>query len=184
MSEVSGESSYGAPAMIGASLRRYEDPALLRGQGQYVEDVRLPDMLHMAVIRSPYAHARINGIDLEPARRVPGVVGAFSAADLPEIRGPMGDPSPSGFKAAPRPVLAVDRVRYAGEPIAIVVANDSSIAHDAAEQATVDFTPLEGVGNVLVASRQDAPVLHDWIGSNVAGEVERGFGDIDAAFNG
>ena len=169
--------------MIGASLRRREDPALLRGQGHYVEDVHLPGMLHMAVIRSPYPHARITSIDLEPARRLPGVVGAFSAADLPEISGSMGDPAPQGFKAAPRPVLATDRVRYVGEPIAVVVAEDSSVANDAVEQVAVEFEPLDGVGNVSVATRAGAPVLHDSIGSNVAGAVDRGFGDIDSAFN-
>jgi carbon-monoxide dehydrogenase large subunit len=170
-------------SMIGASLRRREDPALLRGQGQYVEDVRLPGMLHMAVVRSPYPHARIERIDLDAARRVPGVLGAFAAADLPEIGGPMGDPAPQGFKAAPRPVLARERVRYVGEPIAVVVAEDPGVAHDAAELAEVDFDPLEGAGNVLAASRDGAPVLHETIGSNVAGEVDRGFGDIAAAFH-
>jgi carbon-monoxide dehydrogenase large subunit len=168
--------------MIGASLRRREDPALLRGQGQYVEDVQLPGMLYMAVARSPYPHARINSIDLEPARHMPGVVGAFSAADLPEIGGLMGDAAPPGFKAASRPILAADRVRYVGEPMAVVVASDSRAGSDAVEQVAVDYTPLDGVGNVLAASRQNAPVLHDSIGSNVAGEVERGFGDIAAAF--
>jgi carbon-monoxide dehydrogenase large subunit len=84
--------------MIGASLRRREDPALLRGQGQYVEDVRLPGMVHMAVMRSPYPHARIERVDLEAARRLPGVLGAFAAADLPEIGGPMGDPVPDAAR--------------------------------------------------------------------------------------
>ncbi|MBV9580657.1 MAG: xanthine dehydrogenase family protein molybdopterin-binding subunit, partial [Chloroflexi bacterium] len=175
-----------APALahIGASLRRREDPALLRGLGQYVEDVRLPGLLSMAVVRSPYPHATINAIDLDAARRLPGVLAAFSAADLPEIHHkPMGDPAPPGMQAAPRPVLATDRVRYVGEPIAVVVANDSSLANDAADLVQVDFTPLDGVGNVLAATHPNARVLHDWIGSNVAGEVERSFGDVEAAFN-
>jgi carbon-monoxide dehydrogenase large subunit len=168
--------------MIGASLRRREDPLLLRGQGQYVEDVRLPGMVHMAVVRSPYPHARIARIDLEAARSLPGVLGAFAAADLPEISGPMGDPAPQGFKVAPRPVLAGDRVHYVGEPIAVVVAEDAGVAHDAAERVEVDFAALEGVGNVLVATREGAPILHESIGSNVAGEVDRSFGDVAAAF--
>jgi len=168
--------------MIGASLRRREDPALVRGQGLYVEDVTLPGMLHMAVVRSPYPHARMDRIDLEPARRHPRVHGAFAVADLPEIQGPMGDPAPAGMQAAPRPVLAGDTVRYVGEPIAVIVADDASIARDAAEQVEIDFTPLDGVGNVLAASRPDPPVLHASIGSNVAGEVDRSFGDIASAF--
>lgn len=169
-------------AWIGASLRRKEDPPLLRGRGQYVEDVRLSGMLHMAVVRSPYPHARIERVNLEAARALPGVVGVFAASDLPEIHGSMGDPAPPGFKAAPRQVLARERVRYVGEPIAIVVAEDAGAAHDAVDLVEVDFTPLDGVGNVVAASAPGAPVLHDDIGSNVAGEVQRGFGDIEAAF--
>ncbi|HEY1294242.1 MAG TPA: xanthine dehydrogenase family protein molybdopterin-binding subunit [Chloroflexota bacterium] len=188
MREVTGEAESERPsrsrvAMIGASLRRREDPPLVRGQGQYVEDVRMPGMLHMAVVRSPYPHARVDRVDLEPASRLAGVLGAFALADLPEIHGPMGDPAPTGMRAAPRPVLAGDRVRYVGEPIAVIVAEDGSIARDAVDQVAIDFTPLDGVGNVLVANQPDAPILHESIGSNVAGEVERSFGDITSAFS-
>jgi aerobic carbon-monoxide dehydrogenase large subunit len=139
-------------------------------------------MLHMAVVRSPYPHAALARVNLEPARRLTGVVAAAAAADLPELRGTMGDRAPSGLKAAPRPVLARDRVRYVGEPIAVVVAEDRGLAMDAAEQVEVEYSPLEGVGNVLAASRPGAPVLHEALGTNVAGVVERGFGDIAAAF--
>ncbi len=168
--------------LVGASLRRREDPPLLRGRGQYVEDVSLPAMLHMAVVRSPYPHARIEQINLEPARGLPGVVGAFAADDLPEIKSAMNDPAPPGLAAAPRPVLARDHVRYVGEPIAVVVAETREIASDAVDLVEVEFTPLEGVGNVLAATRSEAPVLHESIGSNFAGNVDRGFGDVDAAF--
>ena len=170
-------------ALVGASLRRKEDPPLLRGQGQYVEDVHLPGMLHMAVVRSPYPHARIERINLESARTLRGVLGAFAAADVPEISASMGDPAPPGFKAAPRQVLARERARYVGEPIAVVVADDPAVAQDAADLVEVEFTPLQGVGNVLLATQADAPILHEDIGSNVAGEVQRSFGDVDAAFN-
>jgi carbon-monoxide dehydrogenase large subunit len=168
--------------LVGASLRRREDPPLLRGQGQYVEDVSLPGMLHMAVVRSPYPHARIEQVNLEAARALPGVVCAFAAADMPEVEGSMRDPAPPGFTAAPRQVLARDRVRYVGEPLAVVVAETREIANDAVDLVEVDFTPLDGVGNVLSATRTGAPVLHESIGSNVAGEVERSFGDVDGAF--
>jgi carbon-monoxide dehydrogenase large subunit len=168
--------------LVGASLRRREDPPLLRGGGQYVEDVKLVGMLHMAVVRSAYPHAKIEQINLEAARRLPGVVGAFAADDLPEIKSSMNDPAPPGMAAAPRPVLARERVRYTGEPIAVVVAETREIASDAVDLVEVDFTPLDGVGNVLAATPAGAPVLHASIGSNLAGEVERGFGDVGAAF--
>lgn len=168
--------------LIGSSLRRREDGPLLRGEGRYVEDVRLPGMLHMAVVRSPYPHARLGRVDLEAVRQMPGVIVAAAAADLADIRPTMGDPAPAGLTAAPRPVLAVDRVRYVGEPVAVVVAEDRGVAMDAAEQVEVEYTPLDGVGNVGAASRAGAPVLHDALGSNVAGVVERSFGDIEAAF--
>src|SRR5689334_18437965 len=110
------------PKLIGTSVLRREDRPLLTGKGQYAGDVALPGMLHVAVVRSVYPHARIDAINLEPARSLPGVVGAFALADLPEIKGNLGDPAPPGLKAEPRPVLAGDRVRYVGEPIAVVVA--------------------------------------------------------------
>jgi len=168
--------------LIGSSLRRREDGPLLRGQGQYVEDIRLPGMVHMAVVRSPYPHAGLERVDFEAARRLPGVLVVAAAADLSEIGGTMGDPAPAGLRAAPRPVLARDRVRYVGEPVAIVVAEDRGLAMDAAELVEVDYSPLDGVGNVLVATRSGAPVLHEAFGSNTAGTVERGFGDLTAAF--
>ncbi|HKB46807.1 MAG TPA: xanthine dehydrogenase family protein molybdopterin-binding subunit, partial [Ktedonobacterales bacterium] len=137
--------------LIGSSLRRREDGPLLRGEGQYVEDVRLPGLLHMAVVRSPYPHAGLVRVDLEAARQMPGVIVAAAAADMSEIRGAMGDPAPPGLKAAPRPVLAGDRVRYVGEPIAVVVAEDRGVAMDAAELVEIEYSPLDGVGNVLEA---------------------------------
>ena len=171
-----------ARELVGASLRRREDPPLLRGQGRYVEDVQLPGMVHMAVVRSPYPYATIDRINLEPARALPGVLGAFAATDLTEIKPLIGDPAPQGMKAAPRPVLAQDRVRYVGEPIAIVVAEDQGVARDAADHVEIDYTPLEGVGNVTAATRANASIIHEEFGSNIAGEVQRSFGDVEHAF--
>ncbi len=144
----------------------------------------MPGLLHMAVVRSPYPHAGLVRVDLEAARQMPGVIVAAAAADMSEIRGAMGDPAPPGLKAAPRPVLAGDRVRYVGEPIAVVVAEDRGVAMDAAEQVEIEYSPLHGVGNVLEASRVGAPVLHDALGTNIAGTVERDFGEISSAFSG
>jgi carbon-monoxide dehydrogenase large subunit len=141
-------------------------------------------MLHMAVVRSPYPHAALVRVDLEAARQMPGVIVAAAAADLSEIRGDMGDPAPPGLRAAPRPVLARDRVRYVGEPIAVVIAEDRGLAMDAAEQVEIEYSPIDGVGNVRAASRVGAPVLHDALGTNIAGTVERDFGEMSSAFSG
>jgi carbon-monoxide dehydrogenase large subunit len=172
------------PKLIGQSLLRREDRPLLMGAGQYAGDVNLPGLLHVAVVRSVYPHARIRRVDLDGARRMPGVVGAFALADLPEIRSSLGDPVPPGVEGRPRPVLAGDKVRYVGEPIAVVVADDPARATDAADGVDIEYAPLEGAGDVDTALRAGAPVLHDDLGSNVAGRVQRGFGDIDAAMSG
>jgi aerobic carbon-monoxide dehydrogenase large subunit len=171
------------PSFVGQSLLRREDRPLLTGKGQYADDLHLPNLLHMAVVRSMYPHARITSVSLEAARGLPGVVGAFALADLSELRGPMGDPAPQGVEARPRPVLAGDKVRYVGEPIAVVVAEDPARAMDAAQAVEVDYEPLQGVGDVLAASAPDAPELHDSVNSNIAGRVERTFGDITSAFS-
>ena len=136
----------------------------------------------MGVVRSPYPLAQVGAIRLEAAHALPGVVGVFAASDLPELNNQMGDPSPPGVQAVPRPVLATGKVHYAGEPIAVVVAETAEVAVDAAEQVEVDFTPLEGVGDVLSATAEGASILHDGMTSNIAGTIERRFGDVDAAF--
>jgi CO/xanthine dehydrogenase Mo-binding subunit len=171
------------PKFIGQSLLRREDRPLVTGKGLYAGDVSLPGLLHVAVVRSIYPHARIDGIQLDPARRSPGVVGAFAMADLPEIKSALNDPVPPGLEGHPRPVLAGDKARYVGEPIAIVVADTQANARDAADAVDIDYTPLEGVGDVESAQRPGAGILHEDLGTNVVGHVQRGFGDIESAFN-
>jgi aerobic carbon-monoxide dehydrogenase large subunit len=170
--------------LIGKPFLRREDRPLLLGQGRYAGDVQLPGMLRMAVVRSVYPHAALVAVELDAARRQPGVVAALAAADLDELRGPLADPAPPGLAAYPRPVLAVDKLRYVGEPIAVVVAETSEQAADAAAAVEVEARPLAGVGDVVSATGPAAPPLHDELGSNVAGRVERGFGDVAAAFGG
>ncbi|MBV8717770.1 MAG: xanthine dehydrogenase family protein molybdopterin-binding subunit [Chloroflexi bacterium] len=170
------------PKLIGKSLLRREDRPLLTGKGQYAGDVNLPGMLHVAVVRSVYPHARINQVDLAAARSIEGVVGAFALSDLPEISSTLNDPAPPGMQPEPRPVLASTKAHYVGEPIAVVAAQDAATARDAADAVEVDYVPLDGVGNVETALQPNAAALHEELGSNVAGQVERNFGDIDAAF--
>jgi carbon-monoxide dehydrogenase large subunit len=170
------------PKFIGQSLLRREDRPLVTGKGQYAGDIHLPGMLHVAVVRSIYPHARINAIQLDQARQLPGVIGAFALADLPEIKSALNDPVPPGLEGHPRPVLAGDKVRYVGEPIGVVVADTQANARDAADAVDIDYTPLDGVGDVEAAQRPGAGILHEDLGSNVVGHVQRGFGDIESAF--
>ncbi len=172
----------GVPSFIGRSLKRREDRPLVQGHGQYAGDLHLPEMLHMAVVRSAYPHARLNSVDLASVRHLPGVVAAFDAADLPEAGSSMRDPAPPGLEPHPRPVLATDRVRYQGQAIAVVIAEDAGIAADAAGAVEPDLEPLPGVGDVDAAVAADAPALFDDLPTNVAGVIERRFGDIEAAF--
>ena len=136
----------------------------------------------MAVVRSAYPHAHLKTIELAAARAWPGVIGAFAAPDIPEVENSLHDPVPPGLKGYPRPVLASGTVRYVGEPIAVVVAEDEATAVDAAQAVDVELDPLEGVGDVLSATRATAPILHADLGSNVAGRYQTGFGDVTAAF--
>lgn len=169
--------------LIGARLARTEDPRLLVGAGQYVSDVRLPGMLHLALVRSPYAHAQVDAISAEAARNLPGVVGIFSGDDLPEALVPfpvgMADPR---IRAAMPSALADRVVRYVGEPVAVVVAASRYQAEDGADAVMVDYTPLPTVTH---ARQGEAPpaILHEGWDSNLAGVLEYRSGDGRAALN-
>jgi aerobic carbon-monoxide dehydrogenase large subunit len=165
-------------------VRRREDPRLITGAGEFVDDLRVPGCLHGAFLRSPHAHARIRAIDTEVARRAPGVVGVFTSADLGDAGGPI--PVFAPHPALPRPCcalpLASERVRYVGEPLAMVIADDPYRARDAVELIAVDYEPLPVVVDVEPALAAGAPLLHEDLGSNVAAEWRQRVGDADAAF--
>src|SRR5688572_26117693 len=125
---------------FGASVSRREDPRLLRGQGRYVDDIKLPGMLHATIVRSPHAHARLHAIRIEAAQALPGVAGVFRFSDLAAWMKPMpsaGLPPPNlkarldiTLRTTPQFPLARDRVRYVGEPVAVVVAHSRAAAED------------------------------------------------------
>jgi aerobic carbon-monoxide dehydrogenase large subunit len=169
--------------MVGARVRRREDPRLLRGQGGFVDDLNLPGMLHLSVIRSPFGHARIRSIDLSGVRSAPGVVDAFAVTDaFPEPPTfPVLIPVPS-LKPCPQYPLARDTVRYVGEPVAVVVATDRATAEDAAELAEIDYEPLPAVVDYDAAQEPGAAQLHDTVPDNVAARWTDETGDVDAAF--
>src|SRR5258705_241122 len=135
---------------LGSPLRRKEDQRLVTGRGRYVEDLRFPGMLHAAFVRSPHAHARVRSIDTAAARALGGVIAVYTARDLPECARPI-PPSiaaPAGFKPTAQPVFADPLVRYVGEVVAAVVAEDFYVAADAAAAVVVDYEPLPAAGTM------------------------------------
>ncbi len=172
---------------FGRSVRRNEDAVLLTGRALFVDDVQLPGMLHVAFVRSPFAHARLGAIDLSAAAESPGVVAVYSADELGAFwhRGPLlVQPPPIAghvFHARTQAVLARDKVRHVGEPIALVVAESRYLAEDAAERVHVDYDPLDAVVDLERALGHDAPLVHDDLESNVAAHVIQRRGDWAAA---
>lgn len=171
---------------VGTNVVRTEDPRLLTGKGRYVDDIVLPDMLHAAFVRADHAHARINGIDADFAKTMPGVHAVFTLADLGE---PYNDkilaqpyPSPA-FKQDIRAYpLAKDEVCFVGDPIAIVVADSRPLAEDAAALVQVDYDPLPAVVDCRTALDPGAPTAHEESSDNLIGTLGVAFGDIDDAF--
>src|SRR5712671_1309089 len=174
------------PALIGTSVRRIEDLALLRGHGRFVDDIRLVGALHACFVRSPHAHAAIRSIDASAARAMPGVHAVLTADDLPPRMAsgqiPMLVPNPS--IKTPRTQLALARreVCYVGQTIAVAIADNRYLAEDAAAAVNVDFETLPVVSDCREAARPDAPPAHSDLASNVAAVVVMSYGDVEAAF--
>ncbi len=175
---------------IGHSLRRLEDRRFLTGQGSYVDDLDSPGQLHAVVLRSPYGHAAIEGIDIAAARAMPGVHGVFTAADLDaDGIGPLPCiaqvATVAPMIAPPRRALARDRVRHVGDPVAFVVAGTANQARDAAERVAVAYRPLPAVVDATAALDAEAPLLWDEAPGNLSYRFERGDkAAVDMAFAG
>jgi carbon-monoxide dehydrogenase large subunit len=173
---------------VGQPVKRVEAPKLLTGHGTFVEDIALPGMLHAAVLRSFYAHARIRSIDVSAARQWPGVAAVLTGvdiagalADIP-TREMLGERAVDALHAPEHPLLAQGKVCYVGQALAVVVAQDPSAAKDALERITVDYDPLTPILDPFEAVREDAPVIHHTLGTNVAMQVRHRAGDVDDAF--
>ncbi len=175
-------------SLIGRSIGRVEDAALLRGRGRFVADVRLPDELHAAFVRSPHGHAAIGAIDTAAARALPGVHAVLSRDDLlPHVRRDrlaVALPSPSYRQQRDRPVLAGEETVHVGEPIAIAVADSRALAEDAAALVEVAYEPLPAVGDCRAALALGAPSVHRDAADNLLAAFEMGYGDVEAAFAG
>ena len=166
---------------VGKSIRRVEDPKFLRGRGGYIDDMRVPGMLHAALVRSPHAHARILSIDVEAARQLRGVVAVVTGAEAAELTDPMPDFGPAPDKHVWR-CLAVDKVRYVGEGVAAIVAESRYVAEDAADLVEVEYEQLAPVVDPEAALEPDAAIVHEPLGSNLAYERTFTFGEVDRDF--
>jgi len=173
--------------VVGRAIKRREDPKLITGKGNYLDDIKLQGMLHVAILRSPYAHAKITSIDTSRAKAFPGVVDVFVGADMLDI-----NPLPCAWQAAgvqnnvngPR-VLAVDEVHFAGEGVACVVAENRYIARDALDLIDVEYEPLPAVVDAYKATQSGAPQLHENAPNNIVFEWSCGDKDqTDAAVAG
>ena len=180
---------------VGRSLPRREDRRLLTGRGQFVADLVLPQMLHVVLVRSPLAHARIRSVDVSRAAAAPGVALVMSGADLARLLPPVPDTQlPLPRKWASRiehkfinpqqPLLAHDKVRHVGEAVAVVLAESRATAEDAAALVTLDLDPLLPVVDPEAALREGAPLIHDRFSTNLIGAFTVGRGDAEAALAG
>ncbi|HKU97881.1 MAG TPA: xanthine dehydrogenase family protein molybdopterin-binding subunit [Vineibacter sp.] len=166
---------------IGQPVLRFEDPHLLRGQGRYIDDRSLPGQAYAVFLRSPHAHAKIRSIDTNAARQAPGVVAVYTGADyaadglgMPKATMPRKRPDGSPMFAPQRPALVIDRVRYVGDPVAMVVADTLAQAKDAADLVVVDYEPLPSVTDTAHAVEPGAPAVWDECPDNISNVVERG----------
>jgi len=176
---------------FGASVKRKEDPRYLRGEGRFVDDIKLPGMLHAAFVRSPHAHARIAAIRTDAARRLPGVAHVFTFADLERWMKPLplfGAIPPGlaahvavSMKQPHQLAMCRDEARHVGEIVAMVVAGSRAVAEDGCELVEVDYEPLPVLADVMAAEQPGAPVLYPEWGDNVALSFKTGFGDVEAA---
>ena len=167
------------PKLIGASVQRLEDPRLLTGHGSFVDDKREPGLLQVAIARSPHAHARIMGIDVAEAAKLPGVVAVVTAADLTDVNPARATSRMKDYHATTLLPLARDVVRYVGEPVVAVVAESRYVAEDALERLDIAYAPLPDVTDPEAAAEPGGPLLHPEAGTNVL--LTRTFSRGDAA---
>jgi 2-furoyl-CoA dehydrogenase large subunit len=170
---------------IGQSVRSKEAPRLVSGHGRYVDDLSLPRMLYASIVRSPYAHARILSVRADDAVRLAGVRGVVTPEDVQRLTRPF---KPGRYAAGlrvpiPEYASAIEKVRYVGEPVAMVAADTRAKAEDALELVEIQYEPLTAVATAEDAAGASAPLIYEELGSNVAWEGYVSYGDVDTAFS-
>ena len=173
---------------VGQSVPRAEDPALLRGEGRYTDDVAFEGQLYLAMVRSPHAHGVLRGIDADAARAMPGVVAIYTGADLAHYKAqssklPLKNADGSPMRKPLRPALATDKVRFVGDPVACVVATSADVARAAAEMVTLDIDVLDCIVESVDGAKPGAPQLYDDVPGNIVLDYQYGeTAQVDAAF--
>lgn len=169
--------------VVGSSVKRVEDKRILTGHGRYVDDIALPDMLHAAFVRSPHAHALITGVDISAAETAPGVAAVITGAQMADLANPLNfGGEVEGLRTPVYPAIAADKVRFVGEPVALVIADSRYLAEDAADLVMVDYEPLPVVASTAAGMADGAPVLFDDLGDNVIYHNVSSYGDVEGAF--
>ena len=172
-----------AGRFVGSSVRRVEDRRLLSGKGRYVDDLIFPEMLHAAFVRSPHPHATIRSVDVTAARALPGVVGVLTGTDMIEISNPyVGMTTLAGLYEPAFYSLATDRVRYVGDPIAVVIARSRRLAEDGVEAVVVEYELLDAIATVGQALDGSRPAIWPKAKGNVVYRTSRNYGPVDEAF--
>jgi carbon-monoxide dehydrogenase large subunit len=194
MTEVT-EAPAAAQRYVGGGVLRKEDPQLVTGHARYVDNISLPGMLWVGIIRSPFAHARINSVELSRAREMPGVITAFSGEDLagewaaglpcawPIANRSFPDPTTEDPRAPDHWPVTKDKARHAGDPVAVVVAESRALAADAVEAVDVDYDPLDPVLDLEDALKPDAPLVHGDFEDNRCYTWGLAAGDVDRVFS-
>ena len=171
---------------VGGGVPRKEDPALVTGRAHWTDNINLPGMLHFALLRSPFAHAKITHLDVSSALEQPGVVAAYTGEDLAE-EWPGGVPCGATVTEDQNtpfyPPIVRDEVKYMGDVVAVVLATDRYRAQDALEFIEVDYEPLDVVVDMETALEEGAPLVHEDLGTNECYTWPMAAGDIDEAFN-
>jgi len=170
---------------FGERVKRNEDPRLLTGRGTFVDDIRMPGMLHGALLRSPHAHARVLSIDTSKAKAAPGVAAVYTRTDLPDnLQEPLPKliPHHALIHHKTQYALAPEKVRHVGEPVAFVVAESRYLAEDAAELVEVEYEPLPPVVDLTQAAQPNAPLVHEDMGTNVCAHHTQRVGNVEEAF--
>jgi CO/xanthine dehydrogenase Mo-binding subunit len=166
---------------VGHSLKRKEDARLVRGKGKFVDDIKMLGTLHLMFVRSPFAHAKITRVDVSEAEALPGVACTLTGQEISKLIDPFFEIGPSPSNRILDYPMAIERVRYQGEPVAAVVAETPAIAEDAAELVSVDYEPLDAVIDGEVAAT-DKTILHDTMATNVVWNGVFEYGEVEKAF--
>ncbi|HEX6175901.1 MAG TPA: molybdopterin cofactor-binding domain-containing protein, partial [Candidatus Binatia bacterium] len=172
-----------AQGYVGMPIKRREDIRFITGRATYVDDIKLPNMLHAAILRSPRAHARISSMDTSKALQLSGVIKVFTFQDLGELAVPVPIRmyQLAGLERHLQPLLAHDKVRYVGEPLALAIAESRYLAEDALDAIEVEYQDLPAVVDVYEALK-DEVLVSDEAGTNLAAVHEFSIGDVERAF--